>query len=423
MSAEQKKEAVEIFGKVERSNSIDYVGAWYYKAAQYIHKSQIRVAFVSTNSITQGEQVAPLWGKLFTLYEIAINFAYRTFKWSNEARGVAAVHCVIIGFSYGINSSEKKIYENELVRIAKNISPYLVDSPTIVIGNSAKPLCNVPSMTKGNYPTDDGNFILSLAEREALIHDEPESEQYIRRYMGANDYLNNHERYCLWLKDSEPSIIKKCPSIIKRIERVREFRLRSTALPTRQRAETPQLFFSLTQPESDYLLIPEVSSERRKYIPIGYMNKEVIASNTVLIIPNAKLFHFGVLTSSMHMAWMRCIAGRLKSDYRYTGSIVYNNFPWPNLSEKQKEDIGKAAKEVLSVRIMFPDSSLATLYDPDLTPPDLVKAHEKLDKLVEKTYGKSFADDSERVSFLFEEYRIMTEGLFVKENKNLRTVK
>jgi len=414
MSAEQKIEAVEIFGKVERVNSIDYVGAWYHKAAQYIIKTQIRVAFVSTNSITQGEQVAPLWSKLFELYQITINFAYRTFKWSNEARGVAAVHCVIIGFSYGKNISEKKIYDNDHVSVAKNISPYLVNSPTIVIGNSAKPLCDVPSITKGNYPTDDGNFILSPSEREALIQNEPESNQYIRRYMGANDYLNNNERYCLWLKDADPSVIRKCPSIIKRIERVREFRLKSTALPTRQRAETPQLFFSLTQPESNYLLIPEVSSERRKYIPIGYMNKDIIASNTVLIIPEAKLFHFGVLTSSMHMAWMRCIAGRLKSDYRYTGSIVYNNFPWPTPSDKENNSIEVGVQHILDIRAMYPNSSLADLYNPDLMPPELFKAHDKLDKLVEKAYGKSFSDDCERVAFLFDEYINIQKVLFEK---------
>jgi len=416
MSTKQKDEAVEIFGKVERSNSIDYVGAWYYKAAKYIRTTNIRAAFVSTNSITQGEQVFPLWGKLLNEYHVSIDFAYRTFRWTNEARGNAAVHCVIIGFSI-IGKMNKQIYDGEFVVSAKNINPYLVDGVNIVIGNRASPICSVPPITKGNYPTDGGNFILSEEEKNELIRKEPETKTFIKKYLGAVGFINNEIRYCLWLKDVNPSIIKNCPTVVERIEKVREFRLMSTAKPTRERATTPQLFFSLTQPDSNYLMIPEVSSERRPYIPIGYMGSDVIASNTVLIIPNASYFHFGVLTSTMHMAWMRCIAGRLKSDYRYTGSIVYNNFPWPDPSDKQRADIEAAAQAVLDARAKFPDSSLADLYDPDTMPPELAKAHQKLDRLVEKAYGKSFDSDAERVAFLFERYQKLTADLFTETGK------
>lgn len=416
MTSKQKNEAVGIFGEVERSNSIDYVGAWYHKAAKLITHTSIRVGFISTNSITQGEQVYPLWGKLFEEYHVVIDFAYRTFKWSNEAKGKAAVHCVIIGFSV-IGKLTKKLYDGEFVVLAKNINPYLVDGVNVVIGNRTSPLCSVPFITKGNYPTDDGNLILSEQEMRELICKEPESKNFIKKYLGAVGFINNKIRYCIWLKDVDPKTIKKCPSVIERIARVRDFRLKSSAQPTREKAAFPQLFFSLTQPDTNYLMIPEVSSERRHYIPIGYMEKDVVASNTVLIIPQASHFHFGVLTSTMHMAWMRCIAGRLKSDYRYTGSIVYNNFPWPKPTDQQREAIEDAAQAVLDARARFSDCSLADLYDPDTMPPELAKAHARLDRLVEKAYGKSFESDAERVAFLFERYQELTADLFTVTQK------
>jgi len=411
MKSEQKSDAVTIFGKIKLSNSIDYVGAWYHKAATFIQDTKIHVAFVSTNSITQGEQVAPLWSKMLNEYGVHINFAYRTFKWGSEAtEGKAAVHCVIIGFSLS-NNVDKYIYDDVIKTKAQNINPYLVDAPNVLIASRSKPICNVPLMVYGNKPTDDGNLILSVDEKNDLIAKEPDSVQFIRRYVGATEFINNGERYCIWLKDVPFTALKNCPSILERVNRVREFRLKSTAKPTVDKANTPYLFFFVSQPKTEYILVPLHSSENRRYIPMGYMEADVISSNANSIIPNASLYHFGIISSNVHMAWVRAICGRIKSDYRYAGSTVYNNFPWPDATDTQKAEIEKLAQGVLDARTQYPDSTLADMYGETsmLFHTALLNAHRELDRAVMKLYGFPVKDFTEVdcVAALMERYQVL----------------
>ena len=390
MTKAQKNEAVAVFGKGKRVNSIDYVGAWYHKAAQLMQNTGICTAFVSTNSITQGEQVAPLWEKMLNDYHAQIIFAYRTFKWNSEAKDKAAVHCVIIGFTTAQHfSGQRYIIDNEgTQQEASNINPYLVDAPDVLVISRGASICDAPRMTAGNKPSDGGNLILSQEERDSMISTDAGIASCIRRYVGSKDFINNNEiRYCLWLKGLSPTIYRKNAEIMRRLEAVREMRLASSAAPTRAFADKPYLFFSTPQTDSNYLCIPEVSSERRRYIPIGFMDKSVIASNKLLIIPEASLYHFGVLTSNVHMAWTRTICGRLKSDYQYSGATVYNNFPWPNPSEEQKARIEQTAQGILDARALYPDCSLADLYDETTMPPELRKAHQQNDKAVMQAYG------------------------------------
>ncbi|MBE6324679.1 MAG: class I SAM-dependent DNA methyltransferase [Bacteroidales bacterium] len=413
MSTEQKEEAVAIFGKVKLSNSIDFVGAWYHLAAKMMSQnSHIKAALVSTNSITQGEQVAALWQPLFDRYGIHIDFAYRTFRWDSEADIKAHVHCVIIGFSISGNNA-KRLYLSNLQTIpASNINPYLIDAPDVFIESRSTPICNVPKLTKGNQPSDGGNLILSEEERAAFIKNDPSIECCIRRYVGAKDYLNNNEiRYCLWLRNIPLSVYVKNKDIYQRLEAVREMRAASTAAPTRQAANKPALFFSMPQTESTYMVIPRVSSERRRYIPIGFMPPEIIAADSLSIIPDATLYHFGVLTSNVHMAWMRVVCGRLKSDYRYSGSVVYNNFPWCQPTEEQKARIEATAQAILDARAKYPDCSLADLYDEVTMPPELRRAHQENDRAVMLAYGftPGKISESECVAKLFERYQELTK--------------
>ena len=387
MTKEQKAEAVAIFGKIKLSNSIDYVGAWYYKAAAYVVRTDIRVAFVSTNSITQGEQVSPLWETLYTKYGVHIDFAYRTFRWDSEATAKAHVHCVIIGFSAAPNKAPRQIYTHERVQIAENINPYLIDGPTVFVTSRSKPICNVPPMFLGNKPSDGGNLILSAGERAEILNREPQLEKYIHPYTGAVEFINKKERYCFWLKDASPADLRSSKELKTRLEAVRAMREESSAAPTREKANTPHLFFFISQPTTNYLLVPSTSSENRRYVPIGFLPPETIASNAATIVPNATLFHFGILTSNVHMAWMRAICGRLKSDYRYSGAVVYNNFPWPTPTEAQKAKIEQSAQAILDARAKYPDCSLADLYDEVTMPPELRKAHQQNDKAVMQAYG------------------------------------
>jgi len=390
MTKEQKDEAVAIFGKVPRANSIDYVGAWYHKAAKFIHGTDIKVAFVSTNSITQGEQVAPLWKKLFEDFKIHFDFAWRTFKWSSEANEKAHVHCVIIGFSQLENDSGKVIFdggiENKIE--ARNINAYLVDAPDVFIEARGKPLCDVPIITNGNKPSDGGNLILTPEEREELISKDPKIAQCVRRYVGAKDFIRNDEvRYCLWLKDVPANVYSHNREIMRRLEAVRAMRAASTAAPTRAAAEWPYKFFSTPQPDAPCLCIPRVSSERRKYIPMAFLRENEIAGDSLSIVHGAELYHFGILTSSVHMVWVRTVAGRLETRYRYSGDSVYNPFVWPTVNEKQKSKIESTAKKILEAREKFPDSSLADLYDPLTMPDELLKAHKANDSAVCEAYG------------------------------------
>lgn len=415
-SAEQKVDILSVYvdkqGKpYKTAGKIDYVAAWYYKAAQYMAGTQIRTAFVSTNSITQGEQVAAVWKPLFEMFSIHIDFAWRTFKWSNEAKGKAAVHCVIAGFSTG-HSKEKVIYDNDEKITAKNITPYLVDAPDVFVESRNKPLCDIPQIQKGSQPTDDGNLIVEADEYDDFVLKDPVAFKYIKRFIGAAEFINRKDRFCLWLIDASPADLRKMPLVIDRIEKVRQFRLASRKKATQESAETPSVFQETRQPCSEYIIVPRVSSERRRYIPMGFMTPDVIASDAVQIIPTATLYHFGILTSNVHMAWMRTVCGRLKSDYRYSNNIVYNNFPWPEANETQKAAIEKLAQGVLDVRAKYPDSSLADLYDPLTMPPELLKAHRSLDTAVMKLYGfAKDATEADCVAALMERYQALTNKL------------
>ena len=413
MTKTQKDEAVAVFGKGKRVNSIDYVGAWYHKAAALMQGTNSRTAFVSTNSITQGEQVAPLWDKLLNHYHVHIDFAHRTFKWNSEAKEKAAVHCVIIGFSIAGNTKPKYIYTNGVAsQPAKNINPYLIDAPDVLISSRGAALCAVPRMTAGNKPSDGGNLILSQEEQDALIAKDESISPCVRRYVGSKDFINNDEvRYCLWLKGVSPALYRKNAEVMHRLEAVKQMRLASSAAPTRALAEKPYLFFSTPQTDSNYLCIPEVSSERRRYIPIGFMDKSVIASNKLLIVPDATLYHFGVLTSNVHMAWTRTVCGRLKSDYQYSGATVYNTFPWPDLSAEQQEKIERTAQMILDARALYTDCSLADLYDETTMPPELRKAHQQNDRAVMQAYGFDVATTTETscVAELMRMYQRLTE--------------
>lgn len=420
-TAEQKAEQHLVLSNIQARGVLDYVCNWYVKAAEYIQNTRVVVGLVSTNSITQGEQAGIFWTELFGRYCLKIHFGHRTFPWASEARGKAHVHVVIIGFA-AFDTTNKKIHDYEAgvekvtVSVAKNISPYLVEGSDSAVTNQTNPLCDVPKMNWGNKPTDGGHFLLSPEERTEMLRAEPEAKKFIRRYMGGHDFINGEERFCLWLVDADPSELRALPKVMERVERVREFRAASKAESTRNYAKFPTRFRQIAQPDSDYLAIPEVSSESRPYIPIAFVSKKVICSNTVQFIPNATHFHFGVLTSTVHMAWVRQVCGRLESRYRYSNSLVYNNFPWPEASVEQRARVEGKARAVLAAREPhLPPRGMATLadlYDPLAMPPELLKAHTELDRAVEKCYRpEPFHSDRERVEFLFALYEKLTAPL------------
>ncbi len=378
--------------------------------------SHIRCAFVSTNSITQGEQVGVLWGWMLA-QGIKIHFAHRTFSWNNEARGKAAVHCVIVGFGLQ-DVSDKTIYEYEDIKgephaiKAKNINPYLVDASDVMLEKRRNPISNVLTITRGSQPTDGGHLLMGEHEMLALVKDEPKASQWIRPFAMGDEFINNLKRYCLWLVDCPPSELRQMPHVLARVEKVREMRLASKKLPTQQLANQPTRFGELRQPKTDYLAIPRVSSERRLFIPIGFLPATFIAGDKLQTIENATNFHFGILSSTMHNAWMRAICGRMKSDYSYSASIVYNNFPWPALQTNNHAAVEACAQAVLDARAAHPNASLADLYDPLTMPANLLKAHQALDKAVDAAYGyKGAATDAARVAFLFERYQALTSLL------------
>lgn len=422
---EQKRDMRLIFSGIKGYGVLDYVSAWYIKAAKYLptNNRTIKCAFVSTSSISQGEQIGILWNPLLNIYKVKIHFAHRTFKWGNEAKGNAAVHVVIIGFS-NFDITEKRLFEYEETKgephetKCKNINPYLVDGSDIIITNRTEPINNAPPMIWGNKPTDGGHFLFDdETKKNEFISMEPGSEKWIRPYMSGDDFIQGKFRYCLWLKDIPPSELNRLTKVKKRVEEVKNARLQSKAELTRRKADTPTLFVQISQPESNYLAIPEVSSERRKYIPIGFIDKSVIASNKIQMIPNATLWHFGILTSLMHNVWMRYTCGRLESRFSYSNTIVYNNFPWPeNPKDKVINAVEIAAQIVLDFRKDFANSSLADLYDPIAMPPSLVKAHNELDKAVDLAYRpQPFLTEAKRMEFLFELYEKYTADLFAKE--------
>ena len=411
MSREQKSDMDFVFGSFKGVGELDYVSAWYKKATEYMHGTPIKTAFVSTNSISQGQQAVTLWEPLLN-GGIVINFAYRTFVWSNEAKGKAAVHCVIIGFSY-ISVPNKFIFDDTEKLAVRQINSYLVEASNIFIDSRSKPLCDIPPMRFGSMPRDGGGFIFSDEERDLLIASEPLAEKWIRPYIGSFEFINNKTRWCLWLVGANPAEIKKCPTVMARIESVRVFRANSVAAGTRKFADTPSLFCQVAQPETEYIAVPKVSSERRRYIPIGFLPASTIASDLLFLIPEATLYHFGILTSNVHNGWMRAVCGRLKSDYRYAKDIVYNNFPWPDVTDDQKTAIEKLAQAILDTRTSYPDNSLADLYDPLTMPPELLKAHQNLDRAVMKLYGFNVKDTTEAgcVAALMERYQsLVTKG-------------
>ena len=417
-SKQQKEDTlatyVDYSGKPYKSaGKIDYVANWYFKASQTIQNKPTKCAFVSTNSITQGEQVAAIWKPLFERFGIHIDFAYRTFRWDSESEQKAHVHCVIIGFSSMEDQTDKHIFLTDGGKIKPlNINPYLLDAPEIWITPRQKPIQNVPEMLNGGKPVEGGFLILTKEERNTLLSKEPQAETLIRPYMMGKDFIDREPRYCLWLVNAHPKILRSCPTILKRIQAVKDYRLHSPKEATRRCAETPTLFAEIRECKTDYVAIPKVSSENRKYIPIEYLSKDVIAGDKLFMIPDASLYHFGILNSIVHMAWMRAVCGRLEMRYSYSNTIVYNNFPWPFQMEngKRKSEIEQTAQAILDARAKYPDSSLADLYYPLTMPPELRKAHEANDKAVMQAYGfDPKMTEDEIVAELFKLYQKLTK--------------
>jgi hypothetical protein len=429
LNASQREDVGLVFEGIKNAGLLDFVAAWYVKAALFIKNTDIRCAFVSTNSITQGEQAGVLWSWMLA-QEMKIFFAHRTFSWSNEAKGKAAVHCVIVGFSYQ-NISPKWLFDYESLRgeahriEAANINQYLVDASNVQLKNRKSPICNVSPLSFGSMPNDGGYLLLTDDEKKKILHEEPELELCVREFKGAKEFINSIPRWCLWLVDVSPSILKGSQQLRNRIESIRALRSASKRPATKKLAQTPALFGEIRQSETEYLLIPRHSSEARTYVPIGYLSQDVICGDSNLQISNASLFEFGVITSLMHNAWMRTVCGRIKSDYRYSVNIVYNNFPWPLESSDEKiQTVEEKARAVLDARAEFSDASFAELYDPLSMPSVLLKAHQALDKAVDAAYGKrSFKSEAERVAFLFELYQKYTSLLPPEKKAKRRKVK
>ena len=426
---EQKEDMDLVFKNVQGAGVLDYVTSWYIRAAQYIKGTTIKAAFVSTNSIAQGEQVGILWKEMFEQYNMKIHFAHQTFRWNNDADGVAAVHCVIIGFA-NFDTSEKYVYEYENIGgepaevKVKNISPYLIEGSNIVVTKKTKPLCNVSEMVFGNMANDGGHLILNEDEKNDIIKKYPNASKYIKKFIGSEEFINGWHRYCLWLVDANPAEIKLIKPIIERIEKVKEHRLLSNRPATNKLAEKPHLFGEIRYSNSNFLLIPRVSSERRIFIPIGFMGADIIVNDRCAFVPNATLFEFGIIASSMHMAWIKYTCGRLKSDYNYSNQIVYNNYPFPkDCSDLQKKQVVLCAENLMKIREKYLKSGsvYADLYDPITfyMRKDLVDTHKALDKAVDACYGKAtYTNDAKRIAFLFGEY----ERLILNE-KSIKNVK
>lgn len=405
---EQKKDLEPLFGKIK---SIDYVAGWFYKSAQFIENSNIQVALVATNSICQGEQVEMVWGTMIDKFKVEIDFAYKSFEWNNETKNAASVYCVIVGFSHEKNIINPKLIfsTSESYEIAENINPYLANAPNVFVKGRNQPLNDVDKMIYGSEPREGGYLILSEVDKQELIEECPFLDIYIKRFVSSSDYINDKYRYCLWLVDADLSKIRTSKIVMNRLQSVKEFRLNSKQKQAHKSAETPYLFTSIRQPKTDYLLVPIVSSENRRYIPIGYVDKDIIVSNACNTISNASLYTFGIMTSNVHMSWMRVVAGRLKSDYRYSAKLVYNTFPWPDTTDKQKEEIENTAQEILDARNLYPNATLADLYDELIMPLELRKAHQANDRAVMEAYGMDVrtTSESDAVAKLFKLYNAL----------------
>lgn len=427
-SKEQKTEVMEIFDGVKGAGVLDYVACWYIKAAQYIQGTDKKVAFVSTNSITMGEQVGILWNELFDKYNIKIHFAHRTFSWSSEAKGKAAVHVVIIGFA-AFDTDKKRIFEYEDIKgephetQVNNINPYLVEADDIVLIKRNKAISqSSPSINYGSFALDDGNYTISKDEYDFIMDKEPQAKIFLRPFIGGKELINNIIRYCVWIDETNIVQIKSSKIIKEKVSKVKNWRSNSLRENTKKLAEFPTKFAEIRQPNTDYIAIPTLSSERRKYIPTAYIKSDTIASNQLYVVPNGSLYNFGILTSMMHMTWIKAVCGRFKSDYRYSNKIVYNNYPWPKQPAKtQIATVEKSAQAILDARAKFGDSSLADLYDPLTMPPELVKAHQALDRAVDKCYrGAAFGGETERLEYLFGLYNEYTKPLIKAEKKKRR---
>ena len=407
----QREDIALVFPECSKTGQIDYVAGWYAKAAKLIVNTNIRCAFVSTNSICQGQQVGLIWEPLINLYQIKFDFAYQTFRWDSEANLNAQVHCVIIGFSHISVTSEKRIYIGNRVNIVHHINGYLAPADDVFIMGSKAQISGMPTMHMGVMARDGGNLIMDEVEYQEYIAKEPQGVEFIHPYMMGREFLNSIPRYCFWLVGANPSIIKKCPLLLKRIEGVRQVRLLSPAKETQKLAETPSLFAQLNQPKGSFIAFPKVSSERRKYIPIGFLREEVIVGDKLYVVEDVGLYHFGILTSNVHNAWMRLVAGRMKSDYSYSNTIVYNSFPWPTPTDAQKSKIEQTAQAILDARALYPDCSLADLYDEAVMPPELRKAHQQNDKAVMQAYGfwGKLNTETECVAELIKMYQALTK--------------
>ena len=384
--SKEQKDDLQYLG-IEAKN-IDYVAGWYFQAAKYMEGKATKTAFVSTNSICQGEQVISVWKPLIEAHDVQIDFAHQSFIWDSEASTKAHVHCVIVGFSINNKETKKKLFKSTgNVDLVDNINAYLVPGPDVFIEKRTSPVCNVPKMHRGSQPTDDGNFIFTAEEYQVSIKEEPHTAAFFRMYMGGKDFIDRKPRYCLWLKGISPSELRKSKIIQERIENVRSFRMKSSKKATQAKANTPTLFDEIQQPETNFVAIPKVSSSRRKYVPIEFLTPETVVADLIYIVEDASLYELGILTSNVHMAWMRTVCGRLKSDYRYSNTIVYNNFPWPEPTGEQKAKIEQTAQAILDARALYPDASLADLYDEVTMPPELRKAHQQNDKAVMQAYG------------------------------------
>lgn len=414
MDKAQKDDINHIFAGWKNAGNLDYVCCWYKKATDIMQSTAIRTALVSTNSVSQGESVANLWKPLFA-DGVHIDFAYRTFRWDSEAKSKAHVHCVIIGFSTAVNPAERRIYSGERYQVAANINGYLLDGDNIFIESRNKPICNVPEIGMGNQPIDNGQYLFEKDEMDAFIKTEPLSADFFHPWYGAKEFISRKPRYCLWLGECSPVQLKQMPQCLARVRAVKEYRESSSRASTVKLSLKPTRFQTENMPDSDYILIPKVSSERRRYVPIGFMTPNVFCSDLVFIIPKASLYHFGILTSNIHMAWMRVVCGRLKSDYRYSKDVVYNNFPWPTPTEQQKSKIKQSAQAILDARTLYPDCSLADLYDELTMPPELRKAHQDNDRAVMDAYGftkgtAARTSESACVAELMKLYQKMVSG-------------
>ena len=415
--SDQKKEVQTIFGNIKDVQDLDYVTCWYKLASQYIQNTKIQVCFVSTNSICQGSQVPILWNVLFHDYHVHINFAYQTFKWDSESSSQAAVHCVIVGFA-GFNRDEKWLFtDGSNGKIVSNISPYLVEGEDIFVVAEKESLCGMPKMNFGNQPRDGGFFVIKEDEYHDIMEKEPELQKWIHPYIGADEFIKGKKRWCLWLKHASPKDIMNSKILSEKVEAVRQFRLSSKAKTTNGYAKVPQLFAQITQPDDvNFLIIPRVSSERRRYVPIGFVTADIISSDAVQIVPDATLYHFGILTSNIHMAWMRAVCGRLKSDYRYSKEIVYNTFPWPNPTDAQKTQIEQTAQAILDARAQYPDCSFADMYGEKMYLfPELLKAHQNNDRAVMQAYGftkehPAYSSESACVAELMKMYQKLVDS-------------